>query len=164
MWDFTACWPSSAANTGSGCPWCQWGKHWVKSRPGRGSGFSVAACLVSERMWIRKEGSTGAVFKCVRGRIGWSGANCFNPYYSNCMALPLSRPLQPLINILYIWQYLLYHCLLMGRIIAHSIISRQKTSRGSAGLVHTVAQPKTEVCQWEGESDNGDYNILATVL
>lgn len=50
------------------------------------------------------------------------GANCFNPYYSNCMVLLLSRPLQPLINIPYIWQCFLYHCLLMGGIIAHSII------------------------------------------
>lgn len=59
---------------------------------------------------------------CVRGGIGWWGANCFNPYYSNCMALFLSRPVQPLINIPYIWQCFLYHCLLMGGIIAHSII------------------------------------------
>lgn len=64
---------------------------------------------------------------CVRrnrvvGVVVGGGANCFNPYYSNCMVLLLSRPLQPLINIPYIWQCFLYHCLLMGGIIAHSII------------------------------------------
>lgn len=56
------------------------------------------------------------------GGAGGGGANCFNPYYCDCMVLPLSRPLQPLINIPYIWQRFLYHCLLMGGIIAHSII------------------------------------------
>lgn len=62
-------------------------------------------------------------YMCVRkDRVLIRGANCFNPYYGGGMALLLSGPLQPLINILYIWQCFLYHCLLMGGIIAHSII------------------------------------------
>lgn len=66
--------------------------------------------------------SMGAVCEEGLGGGDGGGANCFNPYYSNCTALLLSRPLQPLINIPYIWHCFLYHCLLMGGIIAHSII------------------------------------------
>ena len=72
--------------------------------------------------WVR--GERGRVERGVGAGGGVQAllANCFNPYYRDGMVLLLSRPLQPLINILDIWQRFLYHCLLMGGIITHSII------------------------------------------
>lgn len=75
-------------------------------------------------------------------------ANCFNPW-QRCGARPwlLSGSLQPLINIPDIWQRFLYHCLIMGGIIAHSIIrpstARPPTPTASAAATQPPNQQPT---------------------